>query len=171
MMTVVWWFRRNLSYSWYCFLSRMSHEWQAFISRTHKLRKVFVSVKGIYYQVQYCFFNSLAFHLVLRIGFIWFCCYVCSGRGKGAIDHMVDSSPFAASFDWRYWLQYHAKLFGVLRGYIFTNMFCFCFSSSPFLLPFQTQTSFFTYHIIVKVPLLLCCRLFLLLWIVIYIVP
>ncbi|XP_050367996.1 pescadillo homolog [Argentina anserina] len=31
---------------------RMSHEWQAFISRTHKLRKVFVSVKGIYYQAE-----------------------------------------------------------------------------------------------------------------------
>ena len=31
--------------------SRLSHEWQAYISRTHKLRKTFVSVKGIYYQV------------------------------------------------------------------------------------------------------------------------
>lgn len=41
--------------------------------------------------------------------------------------------------------------------------FAFVFSSSPFLLPFQIQTAFFTYHIIVKVPLLLCCRLFLLL--------
>ncbi|GAA0186520.1 RNA metabolism protein [Lithospermum erythrorhizon] len=29
---------------------RLSHEWQAYISRTHKLRKTFVSVKGIYYQ-------------------------------------------------------------------------------------------------------------------------
>ncbi|KAK7293423.1 hypothetical protein RJT34_16288 [Clitoria ternatea] len=29
---------------------RLAHEWQAFISRTHKLRKTFVSVKGIYYQ-------------------------------------------------------------------------------------------------------------------------
>ncbi|XP_019429028.1 PREDICTED: pescadillo homolog isoform X1 [Lupinus angustifolius] len=29
---------------------RLAHEWQAFISRTHKLRKAFVSVKGIYYQ-------------------------------------------------------------------------------------------------------------------------
>lgn len=39
--------------------ARLSHEWQAYISRTHKLRKTFVSVKGIYYQVlllivQYC---------------------------------------------------------------------------------------------------------------------
>ncbi|XP_061358803.1 pescadillo homolog [Gastrolobium bilobum] len=31
---------------------RMAHEWQAFISRTHKLRKTFVSVKGIYYQAE-----------------------------------------------------------------------------------------------------------------------
>ncbi|XP_008230547.1 PREDICTED: pescadillo homolog [Prunus mume] len=31
---------------------RLSHEWQAYISRTHKLRKVFVSVKGIYYQAE-----------------------------------------------------------------------------------------------------------------------
>lgn len=32
-------------------LFRLSHEWQAYISRTHKLRKTFISVKGIYYQV------------------------------------------------------------------------------------------------------------------------
>ncbi|XP_010551917.1 PREDICTED: pescadillo homolog [Tarenaya hassleriana] len=31
---------------------RLSHEWQAYISRTHSLRKVFVSVKGIYYQAE-----------------------------------------------------------------------------------------------------------------------
>ncbi|XP_062151439.1 pescadillo homolog [Alnus glutinosa] len=31
---------------------RLSHEWQAYISRTHKLRKVFISVKGIYYQAE-----------------------------------------------------------------------------------------------------------------------
>ncbi|KAF5740406.1 pescadillo isoform X1 [Tripterygium wilfordii] len=31
---------------------RLSHEWQAYIARTHKLRKVFVSVKGIYYQAE-----------------------------------------------------------------------------------------------------------------------
>ncbi|KAJ1412155.1 Pescadillo [Sesbania bispinosa] len=31
---------------------RLAHEWQAFISRTHKLRKAFVSVKGIYYQAE-----------------------------------------------------------------------------------------------------------------------
>ncbi|XP_062106928.1 pescadillo homolog [Humulus lupulus] len=31
---------------------RLSHEWQAYISRSHKLRKVFVSVKGIYYQAE-----------------------------------------------------------------------------------------------------------------------
>uniref|UniRef100_A0A2N9HG41 Pescadillo homolog n=1 Tax=Fagus sylvatica TaxID=28930 RepID=A0A2N9HG41_FAGSY len=31
---------------------RLSHEWQAYISRTHKLRKTFVSVKGIYYQAE-----------------------------------------------------------------------------------------------------------------------
>ncbi|KAJ0112827.1 hypothetical protein Patl1_02820 [Pistacia atlantica] len=31
---------------------KLSHEWQAYISRTHKLRKVFVSVKGIYYQAE-----------------------------------------------------------------------------------------------------------------------
>ncbi|KAJ9135370.1 hypothetical protein P3X46_032561 [Hevea brasiliensis] len=31
---------------------RLSHEWQAYIVRTHKLRKVFVSVKGIYYQAE-----------------------------------------------------------------------------------------------------------------------
>lgn len=29
---------------------RLCHEWQAYISRNHKLRKIFVSVKGIYYQ-------------------------------------------------------------------------------------------------------------------------
>ncbi|CAA7031397.1 unnamed protein product [Microthlaspi erraticum] len=31
---------------------RLSHEWQAYVSRTHSLRKVFVSVKGIYYQAE-----------------------------------------------------------------------------------------------------------------------
>ncbi|KAL2499468.1 pescadillo-related [Abeliophyllum distichum] len=31
---------------------RLSHEWQAYISRTHKLRKTFLSVKGIYYQAE-----------------------------------------------------------------------------------------------------------------------
>ncbi|KAK6159547.1 hypothetical protein DH2020_006861 [Rehmannia glutinosa] len=30
----------------------LSHEWQAYISRTHKLRKAFISVKGIYYQAE-----------------------------------------------------------------------------------------------------------------------
>ncbi|XP_057538770.1 pescadillo homolog [Amaranthus tricolor] len=31
---------------------RLSYEWQAYIARTHKLRKTFVSVKGIYYQAE-----------------------------------------------------------------------------------------------------------------------
>ncbi|KAG7555261.1 BRCT domain [Arabidopsis suecica] len=31
---------------------RLTHEWQAYISRCHALRKVFVSVKGIYYQAE-----------------------------------------------------------------------------------------------------------------------
>ncbi|KAJ7524977.1 hypothetical protein O6H91_17G030700 [Diphasiastrum complanatum] len=31
---------------------RLSLEWQAFVTRTHSLRKVFISVKGIYYQVE-----------------------------------------------------------------------------------------------------------------------
>ncbi|KAJ4834192.1 hypothetical protein Tsubulata_018884 [Turnera subulata] len=31
---------------------RLSHEWQAYVARTHKLRKVFISVKGIYYQAE-----------------------------------------------------------------------------------------------------------------------
>lgn len=31
---------------------RLSHEWQAYVSRTHKLRKTFISVKGIYYQAE-----------------------------------------------------------------------------------------------------------------------
>ncbi|GAB4848088.1 hypothetical protein Ancab_002750 [Ancistrocladus abbreviatus] len=31
---------------------RLSHEWQAYIARTHKLRKTFISVKGIYYQAE-----------------------------------------------------------------------------------------------------------------------
>ncbi|KAI3446203.1 hypothetical protein Pfo_002868 [Paulownia fortunei] len=31
---------------------RLSHEWQAYISRTHKLRKTFISVKGVYYQAE-----------------------------------------------------------------------------------------------------------------------
>ncbi|KAL5766529.1 hypothetical protein ACOSP7_017146 [Xanthoceras sorbifolium] len=31
---------------------KLSHEWQAYIARTHKLRKVFISVKGIYYQAE-----------------------------------------------------------------------------------------------------------------------
>ncbi|CAH2072757.1 unnamed protein product [Thlaspi arvense] len=31
---------------------KLSHEWQAYISRNHALRKVFVSVKGIYYQAE-----------------------------------------------------------------------------------------------------------------------
>ncbi|WJX81245.1 hypothetical protein P8452_64153 [Trifolium repens] len=31
---------------------KLAHEWQAFIARTYKLRKTFVSVKGIYYQAE-----------------------------------------------------------------------------------------------------------------------
>ncbi|KAG8372922.1 hypothetical protein BUALT_Bualt12G0117400 [Buddleja alternifolia] len=31
---------------------RLSHEWQSYISRTHKLRKTFISVKGIYYRAE-----------------------------------------------------------------------------------------------------------------------
>nr|AGG84230.1 pescadillo [Nicotiana benthamiana] len=31
---------------------RLSHEWQAYVSRIHKLRKTFISVKGIYYQAE-----------------------------------------------------------------------------------------------------------------------
>uniref|UniRef100_A0A6N2LF90 Pescadillo homolog n=1 Tax=Salix viminalis TaxID=40686 RepID=A0A6N2LF90_SALVM len=31
---------------------RLSHEWQAYVCRTYKLRKVFISVKGIYYQAE-----------------------------------------------------------------------------------------------------------------------
>ncbi|CAJ2669631.1 unnamed protein product [Trifolium pratense] len=31
---------------------KLAHEWQAFIARTHRLRKTFVSVKGIYYQAE-----------------------------------------------------------------------------------------------------------------------
>ncbi|XVF06655.1 hypothetical protein REPUB_Repub06bG0068900 [Reevesia pubescens] len=31
---------------------RLCHEWQAYISCTHKLRKVYVAVKGIYYQAE-----------------------------------------------------------------------------------------------------------------------
>ncbi|XP_004243564.1 pescadillo homolog [Solanum lycopersicum] len=31
---------------------RLGHEWQAYIARTHKLRKTFISVKGIYYQAE-----------------------------------------------------------------------------------------------------------------------
>lgn len=31
---------------------RLSHEWQAYIVRTHKLRRNFISVKGIYYQAE-----------------------------------------------------------------------------------------------------------------------
>ncbi|XP_073154777.1 pescadillo homolog isoform X2 [Henckelia pumila] len=31
---------------------RLSLEWQAFVSRTHKLRKTFISVKGIHYQAE-----------------------------------------------------------------------------------------------------------------------
>lgn len=31
---------------------RLGHEWQAYIARTHRLRKTFISVKGIYYQAE-----------------------------------------------------------------------------------------------------------------------
>ncbi|MCH82000.1 pescadillo-like protein [Trifolium medium] len=31
---------------------RLAHEWQTFVSRTHKLRKTFVSFKGVYYQAE-----------------------------------------------------------------------------------------------------------------------
>ncbi|KAL8153894.1 hypothetical protein V2J09_011654 [Rumex salicifolius] len=31
---------------------RLCHEWQAYIARTHKLRKTFISVKGIYYEAE-----------------------------------------------------------------------------------------------------------------------
>ncbi|KAJ8445065.1 hypothetical protein Cgig2_022585 [Carnegiea gigantea] len=52
---------------------RLSHEWQAYIVRTHKLRKNFISVKGIYYQVL-CFVLHISnvkvfsiFHVHLRL--------------------------------------------------------------------------------------------------------
>lgn len=41
----------NLWEGAFLILIRLSHEWQAYISRTHSLRKTFISVKGIYYQV------------------------------------------------------------------------------------------------------------------------
>lgn len=44
-------FHLNIYFCFSFVLVRLSHEWQAYISQTHKLRKVFVSVKGIYYQV------------------------------------------------------------------------------------------------------------------------
>ncbi|XP_020534614.1 pescadillo homolog isoform X2 [Jatropha curcas] len=43
---------------------RLSHEWQAYIVRTHKLRKVFVSVKGIYYQNLLGFVNFRLYHTI-----------------------------------------------------------------------------------------------------------
>lgn len=49
--------------------ARLSHEWQAFISRTHKLRKVFISVKGIYYQVcqdLYCDMGCYVKHFIIQ---------------------------------------------------------------------------------------------------------
>lgn len=42
--------------------SRLSHEWQAYISRVHKLRKVFISVKGIYYQVPQPLLFTITFY-------------------------------------------------------------------------------------------------------------
>ena len=71
----------------------MSHEWQAFISRTHKLRKVFVSVKGIYYQVRYCFFNYVIFHSVLCIGVLRLCCLYVQAEVKGQLVTWLTPHP------------------------------------------------------------------------------
>ncbi|KAL5764830.1 hypothetical protein ACOSQ2_017424 [Xanthoceras sorbifolium] len=43
---------------------KLSHEWQAYIARTHKLRKVFISVKGIYYQTLLAFVNFKLYHSI-----------------------------------------------------------------------------------------------------------
>ncbi|XP_010660865.1 pescadillo homolog isoform X2 [Vitis vinifera] len=43
---------------------RLSHEWQAYICRTHKLRKTFISVKGIYYQTLLAFVNFRLYHSI-----------------------------------------------------------------------------------------------------------
>lgn len=42
-------------------MHRLSHEWQAYISRTHSLRKTFISVKGIFYQVDIVIWFSFNF--------------------------------------------------------------------------------------------------------------
>ena len=56
LLLVLWYPDMKLDYSkifilFASSLIRLSHEWQAYISRTHSLRKTFISVKGIYYQV------------------------------------------------------------------------------------------------------------------------
>uniref|UniRef100_A0A803MGV2 Pescadillo homolog n=1 Tax=Chenopodium quinoa TaxID=63459 RepID=A0A803MGV2_CHEQI len=43
---------------------RLSHEWQAYIARTNKLRKTFISVKGIYYQTLLAFVNFKLYHSI-----------------------------------------------------------------------------------------------------------
>ena len=101
------WFWCTLKYSY-----RLSHEWQAYISRTHSLRKTFISVKGIYYQVitygtflwslhldTFCYViapcNSKQF-MILSCNTGW------SSRTK---DHLVNSSCSSASINWWCWLQ------------------------------------------------------------------
>lgn len=59
---------------------RLSHEWQAYISRTHKLRKTFISVKGIYYQVRAMLQFSVD-KFVCAVGWFTMGLLVFAGRG------------------------------------------------------------------------------------------
>lgn len=62
----------------YTAASRLCTEFQTYIAKTHSLRKVFVSVKGYYYQVSK---SNL-----IDIGIVFL------GRCYGYINHMVCSS-------------------------------------------------------------------------------
>lgn len=73
---------------------RLSHEWQAYISRTHKLRKTFISVKGIYYQV------CTRFSIEELLGVSWISYhsdFILAGRGRGTKNYLVNSTRIATS--------------------------------------------------------------------------
>lgn len=103
---------------------RLSHEWLAYVARTHSLRKTFISVKGIYYQVRwancthYMLWNLRCIDYLFLCKLVWFIIvyFVCAGRDWGSENYVANPSCITASSPWWCRLQCAAYLFGILWG-------------------------------------------------------